>query len=280
MKLLVIDGNSILNRAFFGIKTLTTKDGQYTNAIYGFLNIFLRQLEEHQPERVAVAFDLPGGTFRNRMYEGYKANRKGMPDELAQQMPVVKELITMLGYRIVTCPGYEADDILGTLSRAAADQGMESLILSGDRDTFQLAGDGTVILYPSVRMGRSEIALVDEAAVMEKYGVSPKAFIDVKALMGDSSDNVPGVSGCGEKTATSLIAAFGSLDGVFDHLEISKDLPAKIVEEDLWVENGDKVEGFEGANNAIGTLVLNFQTAEELEKAITNQRNWLKVVVK
>ena len=226
MKLLVIDGNSILNRAFFGIKTLTTKDGQYTNAIYGFLNIFLRQLEEHQPERVAVAFDLPGGTFRNRMYEGYKANRKGMPDELAQQMPVVKELITMLGYRIVTCPGYEADDILGTLSRAAADQGMESLILSGDRDTFQLAGDGTVILYPSVRMGRSEIALVDEAAVMEKYGVSPKAFIDVKALMGDSSDNVPGVSGCGEKTATSLIAAFGSLDGVFDHLDDTLIKPA------------------------------------------------------
>ena len=134
MKLLIIDGNSILNRAFFGIKTLTTKDGQYTNAIYGFLNIFLRQLEEHRPERVAVAFDLPGGTFRNRMYEGYKANRKGMPEELAQQMPLVKELIGMLGYQIVTCPGYEADDILGTLSRAASDQGMESLLLSGDRD--------------------------------------------------------------------------------------------------------------------------------------------------
>ena len=226
MKLLIIDGNSILNRAFFGIKTLTTKDGQYTNAIYGFLNIFLRQLEEHRPERVAVAFDLPGGTFRNRMYEGYKANRKGMPEELAQQMPLVKELIGMLGYQIVTCPGYEADDILGTLSRAASDQGMESLLLSGDRDTFQLVGNGTVVLYPSVRMGKSEITPMDEAAVIEKYGVSPQAFIDVKALMGDSSDNVPGVSGCGEKTATALIAAFGSLDGVYEHLDDSLIKPA------------------------------------------------------
>ncbi len=226
MKLLVIDGNSILNRAFFGIKTLTTKDGQYTNAIYGFLNIFLRQLEEHRPERVAVAFDLPGGTFRNRMYEGYKSNRKGMPEELAQQMPLVKELIGMLGYQIVTCPGYEADDILGTLSRAASDQGMESLLLSGDRDTFQLVGNGTVVLYPSVRMGKSEITPMDEAAVIEKYGVSPQAFIDVKALMGDSSDNVPGVSGCGEKTATALIAAFGSLDGVYEHLDDSLIKPA------------------------------------------------------
>ncbi len=219
MKLLLIDGNSILNRAYYGIKTLTTKDGHYTNAIYGFLNIMLRQMEENKPDRVGITFDLPGGTFRNSMYPGYKANRKGMPEELAEQLPVIKELLTLLGYQIVTCQGYEADDILGTLSRAASEKGMECLILSGDRDSFQLVGNGTVVLYPSVRMGKSEITPIDENGVKEKYGVSPSAFIDVKALMGDSSDNVPGVSGCGEKTATSLIAAFGSLDGVYENLD-------------------------------------------------------------
>jgi len=219
MKLLLIDGNSILNRAFYGIKTLTTKDGHYTNAIYGFMNILLRQLDENKPELVAVTFDLPGGTFRNKMYSGYKANRKGMPAELAEQMPVVKELLDLLGYTVVTCEGYEADDILGTLSRKAVEESVECMILSGDRDSLQLVGNGTIVLYPSVRMGRSEITPMDEKAVFEKYGVSPRAFIDVKALMGDSSDNVPGVTGCGEKTATSLIAAFGSLDGVYEHID-------------------------------------------------------------
>ncbi len=219
MKLLLIDGNSILNRAFYGIKTLTTKDGHYTNAIYGFMNILLRQLEANKPELVAVTFDLPGGTFRNKMYSGYKANRKGMPAELAEQLPVMKELLGLLGYTVVTCPGYEADDILGTLSRKASEEGIDCLILSGDRDSLQLVGNGTAVLYPSVRMGKSEITLMDEAAVKDKYGVTPSEFIDVKALMGDSSDNVPGVSGCGEKTATSLIAAFGSLDGVYANID-------------------------------------------------------------
>ncbi|MBR3356204.1 MAG: DNA polymerase I [Oscillospiraceae bacterium] len=226
MKLLLIDGNSILNRAFYGIKTLTTKDGHYTNAIYGFMNILLRQLEVNKPELVGVTFDLPGGTFRNQMYSGYKANRKGMPAELAEQLPVMKELLGLLGYTVVTCPGFEADDILGTLSRKASEEGIECLILSGDRDSLQLVGNGTAVLYPSVRMGRSEITLMDEAAVKDKYGVTPTEFIDVKALMGDSSDNVPGVSGCGEKTATSLIAAFGSLDGVYDNIDSPMIKPA------------------------------------------------------
>ena len=226
MKLLLIDGNSILNRAFYGIKTLTTKDGHYTNAIYGFMNIMLRQLDINKPELVAVTFDLPGGTFRNKMYSGYKANRKGMPEELAEQLPVVKELLDLMGYTVVTCPGYEADDILGTLSRKASEEGKECLILSGDRDSLQLVGNGTVVLYPSVRMGKSEITVMDEKAVYEKYSVSPTQFIDVKALMGDSSDNVPGVSGCGEKTATSLIAAFGSLDGVYENIDDSRIKPA------------------------------------------------------
>ena len=226
MKLLLIDGNSILNRAFYGIKTLTTKDGHYTNAIYGFMNILLRQLEANRPELVGITFDLPGGTFRNRMYPGYKANRKGMPAELAEQLPVVKDLLGLLGYTVVTCPGYEADDILGTLSRKAAEEGKECLILSGDRDSLQLIGNGTVVLYPSVRMGKSEITLMDEKAVFDKYGVTPEQFIDVKALMGDSSDNVPGVSGCGEKTATSLIAMFGSLDGVYENIGDPRIKPA------------------------------------------------------
>jgi DNA polymerase-1 len=219
MKLLVIDGNSIMNRAFYGIKLLTTKDGRYTNAVYGFLNIFLRQLADSGADRVAVVFDLPGGTFRNRMYGGYKANRRGMPEELAQQMPVIKELLGYLGYAVVTCPDYEADDVLGTLSRAASEQGAECCILSGDRDSLQLVGNGTYVAYPSVRMGRTETEHMDEAAVFAKYGVTPSQFIDVKALMGDSSDNVPGVSGIGEKTATALIAEYGSLDGVYENLD-------------------------------------------------------------
>lgn len=226
MRLLLIDGNSILNRAFYGIKTLTTKDGRYTNAIYGFFNIFLKQLSSTGADLVAVAFDLPGGTFRNRMYSGYKANRKGMPEELAQQLPVVKELLTLLGYRVVTCPDYEADDILGTLSAAAVKQGAECCILTGDRDSLQLVGDGVYVAYPHVSMGRSETDIMDVTAVKAKYGVTPEQFIDVKALMGDSSDNVPGVSGIGEKTATALIAEYGSLDGVYENLDGSLVKPA------------------------------------------------------
>ena len=226
MKLLLIDGNSILNRAFYGIKTLTTKDGRYTNAIFGFFNIFLKQIAQHQPQYVAVAFDLPGGTFRNKMYDGYKANRKGMPEELAQQMPVVKELLTLMGYRIVTCQGFEADDILGTLSRAGAEQGVECYILTGDRDSLQLVDERVKVLYASAAMGRSETVVMDEAAVREKYGIAPAALIDAKALMGDSSDNVPGVKGIGEKTAMALISAYGDLDGVYANLDGSLVKPA------------------------------------------------------
>lgn len=221
MKLLVLDGNSIVNRAFYGIKLLTTKDGRYTNAIYGFMNILLNLLKEVQPDEVAIAFDLKAPTFRHKMYDGYKATRKGMPEELAQQMPVLKELLADLGFVMVSKEGYEADDVLGTLSAAAAARGDECYLATGDRDSLQLVNDHVTVLLAATRMGRSETVVMDKAAVEEKYGVSPKQLIEVKSLMGDTSDNIPGVAGVGEKTALALIQKFGSLAGVYENIDDS-----------------------------------------------------------
>ena len=221
MKLLVLDGNSIVNRAFYGIKLLTTKDGRYTNAIYGFMNILLNLLKEVQPDEVAIAFDLKAPTFRHKMYDGYKATRKGMPEELAQQMPVLKELLADLGFVMVSKEGYEADDILGTLSAAVAARGDECYLATGDRDSLQLVNDHVTVLLAATRMGRSETVVMDKAAVEEKYGVSPKQLIEVKSLMGDTSDNIPGVAGVGEKTALALIQKFGSLAGVYENIDDS-----------------------------------------------------------
>ena len=221
MKLLVLDGNSIVNRAFYGIKLLTTKNGRYTNAIYGFMNILLNLLKEVQPDEVAIAFDLKAPTFRHKMYDGYKATRKGMPEELAQQMPVLKELLADLGFVMVSKEGYEADDILGTLSAAAAARGDECYLATGDRDSLQLVNDHVTVLLAATRMGRSETVVMDKAAVEEKYGVSPKQLIEVKSLMGDTSDNIPGVAGVGEKTALALIQKFGSLAGVYENIDDS-----------------------------------------------------------
>ena len=219
MRLLVIDGNSIANRAFFGIKLLTTKDGQYTNAIYGFLNILLSLLKECQPDEVAVAFDLKAPTFRHQMYEGYKANRHGMPPELAQQMPVLKQLLADLGYRTVTVEGWEADDILGTLAAACAARRDDCFLATGDRDSLQLVSESTTVLLASTVMGRSKTVTMDVDAIREKYGIAPKQLIEVKSLMGDTSDNIPGVRGIGEKTALSLVQNFGSMEGVYQHIE-------------------------------------------------------------
>ena len=219
MRLLVIDGNSIANRAFFGIKLLTTKDGRYTNAIFGFLNIMLSLLKESQPDEVAVAFDLKAPTFRNKMYEGYKATRHGMPDELAQQIPVLKELLTDLGYRIVTAEGWEADDILGTLAAACAARQDDCFLATGDRDSLQLVSDTTTVLLATTALGRSKTVTMDVDAIREKYGIEPKQLIEVKSLMGDASDNIPGVRGIGEKTALSLVQNFGSLEGVYEHID-------------------------------------------------------------
>ncbi len=219
MKLLVLDGNSIANRAFYGIKLLTTKDGRYTNAIYGFMNILLNLLRDNDPDEVAVAFDLKAPTFRHKMFDGYKATRHGMPQELADQMPVLKELLADLGFAMVSLEGYEADDLLGTLSAAAAARGDDCLIATGDRDSLQLVNEHVTVLLAATRMGRSETVVMDEAAVEEKYGVKPKQLIEVKSLMGDTSDNIPGVPGVGEKTALDLIRRFESLDGVYEHID-------------------------------------------------------------
>ena len=219
MKLLALDGNSIINRAFYGIKLLTTKDGRFTNGIYGFINILLRLIEAEQPDGVAVAFDLRSPTFRHKMYDGYKAGRKGMPDELAEQMPVLKEILTLMGYHCLECEGYEADDILGTLA-AAAEKSEDSCVIStGDRDSFQLVSDEVRVLLASTRMGRSEIVEYTPEKIMEKYGVTPPQMIDIKALMGDSSDNIPGVAGIGEKTASDLIVRFHDIDNIYENID-------------------------------------------------------------
>lgn len=218
MKLLVLDGNSILNRAFYGIKLLTTKDGRYTNAIYGFMNILLKLEDEVQPDAVAVTFDLKAPTFRHKMYDGYKANRKGMPPELAEQMPVLKELLADLGYKIVTKEGFEADDIIGTLS-AHIGENDQCYIATGDRDSLQLVRENVQVLLASTKMGRAETNIFDVARIAEEYGVTPRQMIDIKALMGDSSDNIPGVAGVGKKTAEDLIQRFGSIDKIYADIE-------------------------------------------------------------
>lgn len=219
MRLLVLDGNSIINRAFYGIKLLSTKDGQYTNALYGFINILQKLQETTEPDHVAVAFDLSAPTFRHKAYERYKAGRKGMPEELRQQMPVLKELLPLLGIAIVEKEGYEADDILGTLSAAAASQGGQCYIATGDRDALQLVDENVRVLLASTKMGRPETTLYDIPAIEDKYGLSPAQLIDLKALMGDASDNIPGVPGVGEKTALDLMHRFHSLDAIYEQLD-------------------------------------------------------------
>lgn len=218
MKLLILDGNSILNRAFYGIKLLTTKDGRFTNAIYGFMNILLKLEEDINPDAVAVTFDLKAPTFRHKMYDGYKANRKGMPPELAEQMPVLKELLCSLGYALVTKEGYEADDLIGTLA-ANTKAGDQCFIATGDRDSLQLVRENVNVLLASTKMGRPETNVYDIDRIREEYGVTPKQMIDIKALMGDSSDNIPGVAGIGKKTAEDLIVRFHTVDEIYGSLD-------------------------------------------------------------
>ena len=219
MKLLAIDGNSLINRAFYGIKLLTTKDGQYTNAVYGFINILHRLEELEAPDGVVVAFDLKAPTFRHKMYTGYKAGRKGMPEELRSQMPILKEWLTLAGYTCVECEGYEADDILGTLACACEQSGNECVISTGDRDSLQLISDSTRVLLAATKMGKPEIINYNKEALFEKYGLTPEEMIELKALQGDSSDNIPGVAGVGEKTATDLISRFHNIDYIYENIE-------------------------------------------------------------
>ncbi|MBR2447704.1 MAG: DNA polymerase I [Clostridia bacterium] len=219
MKLLAIDGNSLINRAFYGIKLLTTKDGQYTNAVYGFINILHRLEELEAPDGVAVAFDLKAPTFRHKMYTDYKVGRKGMPEELRSQMPILKEWLTLAGYTCIECEGYEADDILGTLACACEQSGNECVISTGDRDSLQLISDSTRVLLAATKMGKPEIINYNKEALFEKYGLTPEEMIELKALQGDSSDNIPGVAGVGEKTATDLISRFHNIDYIYENIE-------------------------------------------------------------
>ena len=219
MKLLAIDGNSIINRAFYGIKLLTAKDGTYTNAVYGFINILNRLTELEKPDGVAVAFDLKAPTFRHKKYAEYKAGRKVMPEELAQQMPIMKKWLTLAGCTCVECETYEADDILGTLAALCEKSGDECVIATGDRDSLQLISDTTRVLLAATKMGKPEIINYDKAALFERYGLTPPEMIELKSLMGDSSDNIPGVAGVGEKTATDLITRFHNIDNIYENLE-------------------------------------------------------------
>ena len=219
MKLLILDGNSVINRAYFGVKPLTTRDGLYTHAIYGFLNILERMEKEEQPDAVCVAFDLHGPTFRHLQYDGYKATRHGMPEELAQQMPVMKQVLSAMNIPIYQCQGWEADDVIGTVGRICSNNGWECVVVTGDRDSLQLIDDHVNVKLVISRPGQTTATLYNKEKFVEEYGFEPKRLIDLKSLMGDSSDNIPGVKGIGEKTALNLLHSFGSLDGVYEHLD-------------------------------------------------------------
>ena len=231
-KLLILDANSIVNRAFYAVKLLTNKAGFHTNAIFGFLNIFFKYMEEISPDFVCAAFDLPAPTFRHKMYDGYKATRHKMPDELAEQIPVLKEILTAMNIKIYEKEGYEADDIIGTVSRICTENEVLCCVLTGDKDDLQLASSHVNIHLVTTRMGNTSTEVFDDKKVFEKYGVTPKEFIDLKAIMGDSSDNIPGVKGIGEKGATALISAFHSVDGIYDNIDdssITKSTRAKLI---------------------------------------------------
>ena len=219
MKLLILDGNSVINRAFFGVKPLTTREGLYTHAIFGFLNILERMEREEQPEAVCVAFDLHGPTFRHLKYDGYKATRHGMPEELAMQMPVMKDVLRAMNIPIYECQGWEADDIIGTVGKICSNNGWECVIVTGDRDSLQLIDENVHVKLVISKPGQTTATLYTEELFREEYGFAPKTLIDLKALMGDSSDNIPGVAGVGPKTAKDLLAKFGSLDGVYENID-------------------------------------------------------------
>lgn len=240
MKLLAIDGNSILNRAFYGIKLLSNKNGVFTNAVFGFMNIYLKNVADVKPDAIAVAFDLRSPTFRHKSVSYYKANRKGMPPELAQQLPLIKELLTYMGVKVLECEGFEADDILGTLAQACTDSGDHCFVLTGDRDSLQLISDNVTVLLAT----NKETIHYDKARFTEDYGFEPIRLIDLKALMGDSSDNIPGVPGIGEKTASALVKEYGAIEDLYEKYadsSLTKGVKAKLekgkasAEESKWL---------------------------------------------
>lgn len=229
-KLLVIDGHSILNRAFYGLPDLTNSKGQHTNGVLGFINIMMKVIEEEKPTHLAVAFDVHEKTFRHNMYDAYKGTRKGMPDELREQVPLIKELLMSMDITVMEAPGFEADDILGTMSRIGENNGYKVVLLSGDRDLLQLATGQTMIKIPKTKAGKTTVENYYEQDVQALYGVTPTEFIDMKGLMGDTSDNIPGVPGIGEKTAGKIIATYHSIENAYSHVE---DITPKKAKENL-----------------------------------------------
>lgn len=269
MNLLVLDGNSILNRAFYGIKLLSTKNGFYTNAIYGFLNILSKLKEEITPDAVAIAFDMKSPTFRHKYYDGYKAKRKGMPEELYMQFPVLKELLSHLGYKLVEKEGFEADDILGTLAQSCTNSGNTCIIATGDKDSLQLVNKNVSVRITSTKFGKAEVVLYDENKIYETYGIQPQQLIDVKALQGDASDNIPGVPGIGQKGALELIQKFGSIDYIYDNIET------------LDIKPGVKRKLIEGKNSAqlsryLGTIVKDVPIDTNISNYIIGKGNHAK----
>ena len=258
-KIVLIDGHSILNRAFYGVPDLTNSEGLHTNAIYGFLNIMFKILEEEKPEYLTVAFDVHAPTFRHEMYPEYKGTRKPMLDELRQQVPVIKEVLQAMGVKIIEQAGLEADDLLGTISKRCENQGMDVAIISGDRDLLQLATEKIKIRIPKTKQGKTEIEDYFAIDVKARYEVTPKEFIDLKALMGDSSDNIPGVPSIGEKTATKIIVEYGSIENAYEHVsELTPPRAAKALEEHYDLAQMSKV---------LATINVDADIAYDMEEA-------------
>ena len=274
-RLLLIDGNSIMNRAFYGImgNKMLSNNGKYTNAVYGFLAILFKNLEDLNPDYIAVSFDLKAKTARHKLYEGYKANRHGMPEELAEQMPMIKEVLRAMNIDIVEKEGYEGDDILGTLSKFGEKQGLDVTILSGDRDTFQLATDKVTIRIPRTKQGKTEVDEYDRKKVIEEYGLEPNALIEVKGLQGDTSDNIPGVPGIGPKTAIGLIQKYGTIDNLYKAIEEGKD-DLKGKNKESIIENKDLAI----LSRTLGEINCNVPLEDTLENLKTEEWDKAKVL--
>ena len=259
-KILLVDGHSILNRAFYGLPDMTNSKGEHTNALLGFVNILLKVLDEEKPTHMAVAFDVHQKTFRHQMFAEYKGTRKGMPEELRSQVPLMKELLKAMGACVVECPGYEADDIIGTLSRRGEGQGMEVTILSGDRDLLQLATENVLVRLPKTKGGQTTVENYHAADVKAAYGVTPLEFIDMKGLMGDTSDNIPGVPGIGEKTAGKIISTYHTIEEAYAHIGEIK--PKKAM------ENLSAFYDQALLSRTLATIKLDVPLEEEMEQMV------------
>ena len=277
-KIVLIDGNSILNRAFYGImgnKMLTTPDGKYTNAVYGFLAILFKVLEDIEPEYLMVTFDLKAPTARHKLYDGYKATRKGMPNELAEQMPILKDILKSMNITVIEKEGYEADDVLGTIAKRAEKKSFDVTIVSGDRDTFQLTSSRVKVRIPHTKVGKTETEIFDREAVLKKYGVTPKQLIEVKGLQGDTSDNIPGVPGIGEKTALELVKKYKTIDGIYEAIEKGED-DLKPKARERLLENKELAI----LSRTLGTINLEVPIEEDLEEFKIKEWNKEEVFAK